>query len=99
MDVDRDQFLEEGYIVLRDVFSQDRLHDLRADYEIIVNHQKAICAEQRLPTDPPGGAWETSAQNCVNLGELSSRIDPATAPAVEIPANATAPVARPDPAL
>jgi hypothetical protein len=83
MNIDRAQFLEDGYIILRNVIPPDQLDELRAAYEIMVGYQKTICAEQRGPDDPPGGAWEASAQNSVNLGELSHRIDSRTAAAVE----------------
>ena len=59
MQINRDQFLEEGYIILPQVIPPDYLETLRAAYEIMVERQRAIWARERKPGDPPGGAWET----------------------------------------
>ena len=86
MKFNRDRFLEEGYVILRQVIPQDQLDDLRAGYEFLVEHQKAIWAKNRKPDDPPGGVWETSPQPRLFLSKspLADRIDEQTANTVEI---------------
>jgi len=83
MQINRDQFLEEGYLILRQVIPPDQLETLRTTYEIMVERQKVIWAQQRRPGDPPGGVWETGAQPRLVLGEIADQIDAQTAPAVE----------------
>lgn len=86
MKTNRNQFLEEGYVVLRNVIPANELDGLRASYEILVERQKAIWAQEREPNDPPGGVWETSAQPRLLLHQspLADLIDKDTASAVEI---------------
>ena len=86
MKIDRNQFLEEGYVVLRNVIPADELDALRASYEILVERQKVIWAQERNPDDPPAGVWEASAQPrlLLNRSPLADLIDRDTASAVEI---------------
>ena len=86
MRVDRDRFLEEGYLVVQEVVPPDQLDEVRAAYEILVDRQRETWVSQRKPDDPPGGAWETSAQPRLALSgeELSDAIDGRTAAAVEM---------------
>ena len=84
MHVDRDRFLEEGYLILRNVIPPDELDELRASYEIMVERQREIWARERNTDDPPGGAWDTSAQPRLNLDSLVDQIDAQTAKTVEI---------------
>ncbi len=86
MKIDRNKFLEEGYVVLRNVIPADELEALRASYEILVERQKVIWAQEREPDEPPGGVWETSAQPRLLLhrSPLADLIDEETASAVEI---------------
>ena len=46
MKVNRDQFLENGYIILRNAIPPDQADELRAAYEIMVDRQKIIWARQ-----------------------------------------------------
>lgn len=84
MKINRDQFLEEGYVILRNVIPPDRLTELRHAHEILVERQRVIWARQREANDPPGGIWETSPQPRLNLSALADQIDAQTASAVEI---------------
>ena len=86
MQMNRDRFLEDGYVVLRNVIPPDELEPLRASYEIMVERQKVIWANERKPDDPPGGAWQTSAQPRLLLqrNPLADLIDEQTTSAVEI---------------
>ena len=85
MQLNRDQFLEEGYLILRNVVPPDELDELRASYEILVERQKAIWVRERKPGDPPGGEWETQKQPrlLLNLSPLVDLIDEGSIKAVE----------------
>ena len=86
MKVNRTQFMEEGYLVLREVVPPEELDALRESYELMVSRQREIWARERAPNDPPGGVWETSPQPRLNLGRdpLAGLIDEKTASAIEI---------------
>ena len=58
----------------------DRLDELRASFETLVDRQREIWARERGPDDPPGGVWETSAQPRVSFDEV---VDAGTANTVE----------------
>ena len=87
MQVNRDQFLEQGYLILRNVVPPNELEGLRKSYEILVQRQRAIWALSRMPDDPPGGVWESSPQPrlILNSGREngSPLIDQKTASTVE----------------
>ena len=83
MQVNRDQFLEEGYAILREVVPRDELADLRAASELLVDRQKEIWAREAGPEDPPGGEWETSGQPRLMVSWTPEIIDEKTAPYVE----------------
>ena len=68
MKVNRTQFMEEGYLVLREVVPPEELDALRESYELMVSRQRDIWARERAPNDPPGGVWETSPQPRLQLG-------------------------------
>ncbi len=84
MEFSRDQFLEDGYVILQGVIPPQQLEGLRRAHEVLVERQKEIWARERGPDDPPGGVWETHAQPRLNLGALSDQIDALTIGAVEI---------------
>lgn len=86
MKLNYDQFMEEGYLVLREVIPPDELNALRESYELMVSRQREIWVQERGPNDPPEGVWETSAQPRLHLGHgpLSGLVDAETASAVEI---------------
>ena len=87
MQVNRDQFLEEGYLILRNVIPPAELEGLRKSYEILVERQRATWAKDREPDDPPGGVWESSPQPRLFLNPRrkngSPLIDHETASAAE----------------
>ena len=82
MQVSREQFMEQGYLVLREVIPPDRLERLRAEFETLVGRQRKIWAQERGPDDPPGGVWETQPQP--RLVSYDRLIDEATAGTVEV---------------
>ena len=59
MQVSREQFMEPGYLALREVMPPARLEQLRADFETLVGRRRRIWAQERDPDDPPGGDLET----------------------------------------
>ncbi len=82
MQVDRDLFLEQGFLILRDFIPRDKLDTIRASCELMLERQKDIWARERKPGDPPGGLWETARQPRV-LMQLPGIIDEQTANVVE----------------
>ena len=62
MQVNREQLLEQGYLIPRNVVPPNELEGLRKSYEILVERQRAIWARDRALGDPPGGVWESSPQ-------------------------------------
>ena len=86
MKVNRTQFMEEGYLVVREAIPPEELDSLRESYELMVSRQREIWAQERGPQDPPGGVWETSAQPRLLLGRdpLAGHVDEKTASAIEI---------------
>ena len=80
MQVHPQQFQRDGFVILRNVVPEDRLDELRDSFEILVERQKEIWANERKPGDPPGGAWETGAQPRLVLNNL---VDETTANTVE----------------
>ena len=82
MQVSPEQFMEQGYLVLRDDLPPARLEQLRADFEALVGRQRRIWAQERGPDDPPGGDWETRPQP--RLVSYDKLIDEATASTVEV---------------
>ena len=83
MDIDRDKFLDEGYLIVRQVIPPDQLESVRQAYELMVDHQRAIWARNRDPDHPPGGYWEIASQPRVALQNLAHLIDETTILCVE----------------
>ena len=67
MHINRDQFLEDGYLIVRNVIAADKLDEVRETNEILVERHKATWARERKPDDPPGGEWETDSQPRLTL--------------------------------
>ena len=84
MKVDRDRFLEEGFLIVPDAVPPDRLEAVRAAYEIMVERQKRVWAQQRKPDEPPGGQWESSAQPRLAIHSMLDQIDQQTAWTVQV---------------
>ena len=84
MNLNKDQFLEQGYLILRNVIPPERLEELRRAYELMVERQKVIWAQNRGPDDPPGGAWETGTQPRLILHNMGPQMDKRTASTLEI---------------
>jgi hypothetical protein len=82
MRLDRARFMDEGYLIIPGFLSPERVHELRAAYDIALERQKAIWARERGPNDPPGGQWETGNQPRMYL-DAYDLIDRSNAAAVE----------------
>jgi hypothetical protein len=82
MKVDRDRFMDQGYLILRDVVPAGKLRAMRAAFETALERQKAAWARDRKPSDPPGGMCETESQPRVMM-ERPGIIDKETANVVE----------------
>lgn len=84
--IDRDRFLEEGYLVVKNAVPPDKLEQVRTAYETLVDRQREIWSAERGPDDPPGGHWEAGRQPRLNLSTppLVHQIDTETAPVVEV---------------
>ena len=82
MKVDRDQFMDQGYLILRNVIPPDKLEAMRTSCETILERQKVVWAREREPGDPPGGMYETHRQPRVMMGQ-PGLIDEETANVVE----------------
>ena len=84
MKVDRDRFLEEGYLILRQVIPPSDLERVRAACESLLEKQKAVWRRDRADGEPPGGQWETSAQPRVMVGQIADSVDAGCIPGIEI---------------
>ncbi len=82
MRVDRDKFMEQGFLILRNVIPPDKLEHMRASCETILDRQKAVWASERGPDDPPGGQHDMVRQPRVHM-ERPGLIDEETANVVE----------------
>ena len=84
MKLNRDQFLETGYLIVRNAIPADKLEELRRSHEILVERQKCIWAREHQSGDPPGGLWETAPQPRLHLHNTPELIDECTISAVEL---------------
>ena len=84
MNADRDRFLEEGYLILRQVIPPADLRRVRAASERLLEKQKAAWRRERAPGDPPGGEWEASSQPRVMVQDFAGSVDAGCIPGIEI---------------
>ena len=86
MKLNRDEFLETGYLIVKEAVPRDKLERVRQAYETLVDHQRENWKAERAENDPPGGVWETAPQPRLQLSRqpLVNQIDQETAPAVEV---------------
>ena len=86
MKLNRDEFLETGYLIVKEAVPRDKLAHVRQAYETLVNRQRENWKTERAEGDPPGGVWETAPQPRLQLSTrpLVNQIDRETAPAVEV---------------
>ncbi len=80
----RDEFLEQGFIILRQVIPPDQLEALRRSHETLVERQRLVWTRERDPDDPPGGQWETSNQPRLAIDQMGAEHDESTANTIEL---------------
>ena len=78
MQFDRQPFLEDGYVILRNVIPPERLDDMRAGFEVLVDRQQVIWA--RDPEDPSNHAYKVKQPRVA----FQTGVDAATANTVEL---------------
>ncbi|MDA1139269.1 MAG: hypothetical protein O3B01_11850 [Planctomycetota bacterium] len=67
MTIDREQFMKEGYLILRDVVPPGQLGTVRGCIEHMVERRRVLSRQRRTPDQPPGGEWEASGQPRLNF--------------------------------
>ena len=80
--VDRDRFLEEGYLIVRNAIPRDKLDSVRQAYETLVDRQ----VENWRNGDPAKNMWDSHKQPRLNLNQppLARQVGRETKPAVEV---------------
>ncbi|HEY3115810.1 MAG TPA: hypothetical protein VGK54_03635 [Chloroflexota bacterium] len=63
--IDPEQFVEDGYVIVRNIIPPDQLDSLRAGFEMQFEKQRQIEAARRKLGDPPANWWENSRQRRV----------------------------------
>lgn len=86
MQVDRNLFLEQGFLIVEEAIPQYKLEKVRKAYEILVEKQRLHWKTYRKKGGPLGGEWETHQQPRLHLTRppLVNQIDGDTNLAVEI---------------
>ena len=72
MELDREKFMEDGYLILENVVEPERLQDLRLGIEVMVDREKARSVAERKDGDPRGGAWYQSAQPRLGMDSIDA---------------------------
>ena len=82
MQLNKDQFMEQGYLIIPGLFDPSKLESMRTSCEIMLERQKVIWARDREPGAAPGGAYETEMQPRLSFQD-HELIDRKTAPVIE----------------
>ena len=82
MKIDIDQFMDQGFLILRNFIAVDKLESLRTSCDIALERQKAFWAQERGPDDPSGGKYEKVRQPRVHM-EIPGIIDEETSNIIE----------------
>ena len=77
MKIDPEQFLKDGFVILKNVIPPERLDELRASFETLVDRQQAIWADD--PEDPRSHAYKVKQPRLA----FQTVVDAATANTVE----------------
>ena len=77
MQIDPERFLDDGYVILKNVIPPERLDALRASFEVLVDRQHAIWA--RDPDDPSSMAYKVKQPRL----SFQTVVDASTANTVE----------------
>lgn len=70
MKVDTDQFMRDGYLLLRNVVPADELADMRLTAELMVDAAKRNSQAARQEGDPQGGDWYADVQPRVQIHKV-----------------------------
>jgi ectoine hydroxylase-related dioxygenase (phytanoyl-CoA dioxygenase family) len=74
----REEFVENGYVIVRNMIPPDQLDSLRAGFEMQFEKQRQLEIARRKPDDPPESWWEHSRQRRVlpekTVDELSAHV-------------------------
>ncbi len=81
--INRDQFLEQGFVILRHVIPPSDLEELRHSYETLVDRQRLAWTAAASPTEPSGGKWEIANQPRLIVNEMAAMHDAQTASTIE----------------
>lgn len=80
----RDEFLEQGFVILRNVIPPSQIENLRQSYETLVGKQRVVWARERQLDDPPGGQWEMRPQPRLHIHRMGNQCDEETNTAFEL---------------
>ena len=81
--VNRDQFLEQGYLILRGVIQPQDLEILRRSYENLVDRQREIWSEEAARGVATADVWQSSPQPRLNITRTPDLGDRETSPVFE----------------
>ena len=81
--VNRDQFLEQGYLILRGVIQPQDLEVLRRSYENLVDRQREIWSEEAARGVATADVWQSSPQPRLNITRTPDLGDRETSPVFE----------------
>ena len=82
--VDSQQFNEQGFLILPGVIPEDELADRRAQYENLLEKQKVVWARDRKPGDPPGGRWDYAEHPTIDIGFNPRIVDETNSKAIDV---------------
>ena len=80
MNVDPQELLERGYVILRGVVPPSELERMRASCERLLERQKEVWRQERNPGDPPAGEWQLAKQPRVMMNTV---VDESTAHVID----------------
>ena len=73
MKLNRDEFLETGYLIVKEAVPRDKLERVRQAYETLVNRQRENWKAERAEGDPPGAYGRPGRSRACNCqGSRSS---------------------------
>ncbi len=82
--VDSQQFNEQGFLIIPGVVPESELEDRRTQYEHLLEKQKIVWARNRKPGEPAGGRWDVAEHPTVDIGYNPGIVDQVNSKAVEI---------------
>lgn len=80
VNVDQQELVENGFVIVRGAVPADQLARMRASCEQMLQRQKEIWRRERGPHDPPCGEWELAKQPRVHMPSV---VDESTAHVID----------------